>query len=263
MKVLFFILLIVSASSQAIIIRHDVADLNYRQLAEKDNSTVTFIGAYKGKDIVVGTGSIISDRWIVTAAHVANQLSSNEKVQFKDSFYQIEKIIRHPLWKDQQFPNDIALVKLVSVIENATVAKLYHSSKEVGQIARFVGRGDFGTGATGVAGADKALRAAHNLVSAVQEQWLQFVFDSGKDALSLEGISGPGDSGGPAYIYPAGSVCLIGVSAWQNAESTGWAEGRYGVVENYSRISHFRSWIEQTMVKESSVSPQVCPESES
>lgn len=258
MKCIFLILLVIAFSANAIIIRHDTSDEDYQKLAKSDNSTVTFYDVYKGEDIVAGTGSIIADKWIVTAAHVANYLTKGGKVQFKDTFYTIEKIVKHPLWKDQQLPNDIALVKLSSAIENATIAKLNDLPNEAGKIATFVGRGDHGNGVTGVVGADKQLRAANNVVTVAKEQWVQFAFDEGEKALTLEGISGPGDSGGPAYITHANSVCIIGVSSWQNAESTGWQEGKYGVIENYSRISHFRNWIEQTMLQDSQKSPEVC-----
>lgn len=258
MKYIFLILLVITYSTNAIIIRHDTSDSDYKELAKRDNSTVTFYGIYKGEEIVAGTGSIIADKWIVTAAHVANYLTKGGKVQFKDGFYKIDKIIKHPGWKDQQFPNDIALVKLASAIENATIAKLNDLPNEAGKIATFVGRGDHGNGVTGVVGADKKLRAANNLVTVAEEQWLQFVFDRDEKALPLEGISGPGDSGGPAYMISSHSVCIIGVSSWQNAESTGWQEGKYGVIEHYSRISHFRNWIEQTLLDDSQIHPEVC-----
>ncbi|EJB4397018.1 hypothetical protein MT283_004739, partial [Escherichia coli] len=75
MKCIFLILLVIAFSANAIIIRHDTSDEDYQKLAKSDNSTVTFYGVYKGEDIVAGTGSIIADKWIVTAAHVANYLT--------------------------------------------------------------------------------------------------------------------------------------------------------------------------------------------
>ncbi|MGH1380740.1 MAG: S1 family peptidase [Shewanella xiamenensis] len=261
MKWMFVLLLAITSTANAMIIRHDAEDAKYQAAAQSDNSTVTFLGLYKGDEIVLGTGSLIDKQWIVTAAHVANELTTDNKVQFKKDFYQIKDVIKHPLWKERHFPNDIALVQLASPIEDATVAKLNHASTEMCKIATFVGRGDFGNGLVGVAGADKQLRAAHNAVVGVQEQWLQFIFDRDANALPLEGISGPGDSGGPAYLVSTDSVCLIGVSSWQNAESTNWEEGKYGVIEHYSRISYFRDWIEKTLLQISGISPEICPDS--
>ena len=259
MKWLVCLLLTVSCAGHAIIIRHDVADSDYTGHAKNDKSTVSFYGLYKGKDVVLGTGSIITEQWVVTAAHVANVLQVNGNVEFQNTLYHIEKVIRHPLWKDQQFPNDIALVKLRSAVKNAHIARLGTAQNEVGAMATFVGRGDYGNGVAGITGADQKLRAANNVVTSVQEQWLQFVFDQGESALPLEGISGPGDSGGPAYLYLADTVCLIGVSSWQNAEATAWQEAKYGVVEHYSRISYFHSWIQQTLLQENQQLPEACP----
>ncbi|MFV0597215.1 S1 family peptidase [Shewanella sp.] len=261
MKWMFVLLLAISSTANAMIIRHDVADTEYQAAAQSDNSTVTFLGLYKGDEIVLGTGSLIGKQWIVTAAHVANELRTGSKVQFKTHFYLIKEVIKHPLWKERHFPYDIALVQLASPIEDATLAKLNHASTETGKIAIFVGRGDYGNGLVGVVGADKQLRAAHNAVVGVQEQWLQFIFDRDTNALPLEGISGPGDSGGPAYLVSADSVCLIGVSSWQNAESTNWEEGKYGVIEHYSRISYFRDWIEQTLLQASKTVLAGCSDS--
>ncbi|MDI5835860.1 S1 family peptidase [Shewanella xiamenensis] len=261
MKWMFVLLLAITCTANAMIIRHDVDDAKYQAAAQSDNSTVSFLGLYKGNEIVLGTGSLIDKQWIVTAAHVANELTVGNKVQFKTHFYPIKDVIKHPLWKERHFPYDIALVQLASPIEDATLAKLNPASTETGKIATFVGRGDFGNGLVGVVAADKQLRAAHNAVVGVQEQWLQFIFDRDANALPLEGISGPGDSGGPAYLVSTNSVCLIGVSSWQNAESTNWEEGKYGVIEHYSRISYFRDWIEKTLLQISGISPEICPDS--
>lgn len=264
MKWMFVLLLAITSTANAMIIRHDVDDAKYQAAAQSDNSTVTFLGLYKGDEIVLGTGSLIDKQWIVTAAHVANELKTGNKVQFKTDFYSIKDVIKHPLWKERHFPYDIALVQLASPIKDATLAKLNHASTEMGKITTFVGRGDYGNGlvGVGVAGADKQLRAAHNAVVGVQEQWLQFVFDRDANALPLEGISGPGDSGGPAYLVSADSVCLMGISSWQNAESTNWEEGKYGVIEHYSRISYFRDWIEQRLFQASNIKLAGCSDSE-
>ncbi|MGL5667301.1 MAG: trypsin-like serine protease, partial [Shewanella sp.] len=100
MKWMFVLLLAIASTANAMIIRHDVEDAKYQAAAQSDNSTVTFLGLYKGDEIVLGTGSLIDKQWIVTAAHVANELKTGNKVQFKTDFYSIKEVIKHPLWKE-------------------------------------------------------------------------------------------------------------------------------------------------------------------
>ena len=247
MKWSFLILFILSFPSSAIIMRHDVDESKYLEFAKDNKSIVTFYGNYKDKEIVEGTGTIIAEDWVITAAHVANYLLIDGKVRFKDSYYKIKKVVKHPEWKDKQFPNDIALVQLQSTIPNSEAVALYDKEDELHKTLTFIGRGDFGTGDAGVLGADDRLRAAQNVVTEASGQWIRFKFDSEQGSLAFEGISGPGDSGGPALLKMNNRLYIVGVSSWQNAEPTEWQEAKYGVIENYSRISYFKKWIEKSM----------------
>ncbi|HBZ39023.1 MAG TPA: serine protease, partial [Balneola sp.] len=65
-----------------------------------------------------------------------------------------------------------------------------------------------------------------------------------EDALPLEGISGPGDSGGPALWFDGDQAYILGVSSHQNGRGMGKPEGVYDVYEFYTRVSEFTDWIE-------------------
>jgi hypothetical protein len=108
-----------------------------------------------------------------------------------------------------------------------------------------VGYGDFGDGVTGPVGNDSRVRAATNRVDEATERWLKLAFDppGTTRATELEGVSGPGDSGGPAYLEGAAVETLVGVSSGQSTRRAG-GPGRYGVVEYYVRVSRFIRWIE-------------------
>jgi len=240
-------MLITFCPAQAIVIRHDVASSEYEHLGAQFHSVATFWAHYQGKPSVAGTGTLIAKSWILTAAHVANVLKPGAKVQIGTDFYQVKRAVLHPEWRDQHFGNDIALVELSEPTSLSDWPELYTQSDEQGMVLVFVGRGDTGNGLKGVTIADTKLRAATNQVIQAQEQWLRFRFDQAALALPLEGISGPGDSGGPALLRKDDRWYLVGVSAWQNAEPTQWQEGRYGVIENYSRVSHHLQWIRQSM----------------
>lgn len=249
---------------QAIIVRHDVADTAYQQLAQQERATVSFMRpraaptpetaatssaaanatAVKATAMVVeGTGTLVRADWVLTAAHVAHYLKIGDTVTYQQRDYRIARIDIHPSWRPQQVNGDIALVQLQQPIADAEIAQLYRATDEQGKVLTLVGRGDVGDGLRGVVTGDAILRAAHNQVIASQTQWLQFRFDQGADALALEGISGPGDSGGPALLRQHGQLWVLGVSAWQDASATDWQEGKYGVIEHYSRVSHYHAWL--------------------
>ncbi len=73
---------------------------------------------------------------------------------------------------------------------------------------------------------------------------LVFRFDAPGDenVTPLEGISGPGDSGGPAFLETADGLRLAGLSV----ASSGRPKGRYGVWEFYTRVSPQVQWVWDT-----------------
>ena len=245
--VLAIVLLGASPAAHAIVIRHDVEDSQYQTEASEYPELVSFMGEYQGDTVVMGSGTYIGDGWVVTAAHVANYLAEGSRAQVAGMGVSVLKVFRHPGWQSEQAANDIALVKIQTLPGHVMPMKLYSGEDEKGKVLTFVGRGDTGDGRKGVTSGDAVLRQASNQVTDAKGQWLSFVFDRGDTALPLEGISGPGDSGGPAFLQVGNQRYLIGVSAWQDSASTDWQEGRYGVVEYYSRISHHLGWLQATM----------------
>jgi hypothetical protein len=124
---------------------------------------------------------------------------------------------------------------------------------ELGQVVTFVGRGDTGTGLTGPTTQDHKLRAATNIIERVEGSTLVFRFDAPADenVTPLEGISGPGDSGGPALIETADGPRVAGLSV----ASSGRPKGRYGALEFYSRVSPELAWIQAITSPAGAVEP--------
>ena len=129
-----------------------------------------------------------------------------------------------------------------------TAAKIYTAGDEAGLTLTFAGRGSHGTGLTGPSIYSSALWAATNRVAKAEGVVLQFRFDAPSDAgvTALEGISGEGDSGGPAYLERDGVVYVVGVSSGQDDRPAGGKTGHYGVLEYYPRVSTFAEWIRNT-----------------
>ena len=166
---------------------------------------------------------------------------------------EIEAIALAPGWngfqRREDSQKDIALVRLKSAATRVAPARIYERSAEAGCIATFAGRGSYGTGLTGPSSYSSALRAVTNRVERAEGSYLQFRFDAPGDPAitALEGISGEGDSGGPAYCTWDGVTYLIGVSSAQDARPAGRRIGHYGVLEYYARVSSFAAWIRVTI----------------
>ncbi len=197
-----------------------------------------------------GMGTLIHPSWILTAAHVAVEMSLDHKIEFADGMHSIEQIVVHPdfrNWSEAVIlaKNDIALIKLVRPVEAIAPVLLYPQKNELTEIVTFLGSGDFGNGLIGPDSVDTRLRKATNHVEAVDREWLVFKFDAPPNGTALEGISGPGDSGGPALIRVDEKWAIAGISSGQDSGTLG--EGCYGVLEYYTRVSQYVDWIESVI----------------
>lgn len=226
-----------------IIIRHDQEDAAYVELAKQFKPYMCHL------NLPDCEGTIISDEWAITAAHCAIEIKQKlEKgrkhwVIMNDQKVEVLQVLIHPKWQDDQ-SFDMALVQFKQRPSATKVAKLYTDTNEVGQLTYFVGKGDTGNGQKGITGNDGQLRAATNRVKEVSDRWLAWEFDDPSqpsEALTeYEGISGPGDSGGPAFIVQNEVVYVAGISSFQRNEGI---EGVYGVMEYYTRVSSYIEWI--------------------
>ncbi|EDP70753.1 peptidase S1 and S6, chymotrypsin/Hap [Flavobacteriales bacterium ALC-1] len=241
------LLLMLSISLMSLIVRHDVPDERFIELGKKYSQIC---------HLSDGESTLIKENWAVTAAHAAillkEELENGEipKVSIDNKQYDVEKVILHPNFQisNTSIENDIALIKFKGSITNIPFAKLYDKQNEKGKQITIVGRGDFGTGLTGSQNWDKITRAATNRIDEVDGQWIIFSFDSpqSENTTELEGVSGPGDSGGPAFIDVDNVRYIVGVSSNQ-ADSDSGKQGVYGVTEYYARISFYKKWIEENI----------------
>jgi len=255
-------------------IRHDRDDSLYTGLAaEAAYSNVGRVFVYKqGGGGQVGSGVLISSRWVLTAGHLTYDPSgttTNIVFHFSAESYSSAVpngwITHSFFFGDVPSDGDIGLVKLATPFDispgsGITVASRYAGSGEVGLVGTSVGYGLTGTGLTGAtAGTYGTKRAGQNVIDVLgstsgipllTEKMLMIDFDHPNDPsrsrwgstspLDLEYTPAPGDSGGGLFIDVGGQTRLAGITSFGYPTSS----ALYGDAAGYMRVSQFNLWID-------------------
>jgi len=249
----FVVVVAISADGWAIMRRHDVPDSEYVVPADAYPAVVDLL---EPGDCLA---TLVAPRWLLTAAHCAADVPSPHAVDVGSERVGVEGVVCHPDYRG--WDHDLALVRLQEPVAAVTPLPVYRDRDEVGQGVVFVGRGDHGTGEEGQVRAqnDGLTREATNTVQGVDDLWLEFVFHRPGDAevTAKEGISGDGDSGGPALVATPTASYVVGVSSWQDADDPD--VGFYGVHEYYTRVSSYTEFLDETTGPEWDGELRPCP----
>jgi hypothetical protein len=263
-RCLLLLLLAASYTASAVVIRHDAEDAEYQIPASAFPALADMPGE--------GHGVLIAPQWVVTVAHA---VPSECEVTINGVPRKVEHVYMHPGYKKPpkalvndavasgdtsrlvEFladSDDIALIKLASPIADVTPVALYRENDEVGEIVELIGKGATGNGVAGQAihAAHRTrLRRAFNVVVGADSRWISYAFDAPPLGLSLEGITGNGDSGGPVIIDHRGQKQLAGLASFDRyypqSSVRAFHAGLYGQVVNSIRISRYVTWIERVM----------------
>lgn len=268
---LLLVLLAITATANAVVIRSDVPDPKYRMQASAFPALADMPGE--------GHGVLIAPQWVVTAAHAAPMQGMEEEVTIGGVARKVERITTYPGYKTLPqtlikpalgsgdwsrvhaflgSSNDIALIKLASPVTDVVPVRLYRGNQEVGKTVEIIGKGATGYGANGEdphSSHRTVLRRAFNVVTGVDARYLWYRFDSPPSALPREGIAGSGDSGGPVVIEDHGQQQLVGLASWNKYGPSNDHEfhpGLYGQVVYNVRISRYVKWIESVIAAQAS-----------
>lgn len=263
------LILLIPSTADAIVIRDDVPDTNYRVAASAFPALADL--PYEGQ------GILIAPQWVVTAAHaVAWQTDMGMKIKdvtIEGVPYAVERVIVYPGYKSMpndlvasalktgdarpamEFhlsSNDVALLKLAAPVRGVTPAQLYTGDVRVGDVVEIIGKGATGTGLTGFGSGSShrtALRRAFTRLSSVQDHWLAYTFEKPPSALPLEGMAGSGDSGGPVLVNVRGQWQVAALASFKfvDGDARAFHDGVYGTTTYNVRVSPYKAWIDSTM----------------
>jgi len=237
-------LVLSSLSAQAVIMRHDTDPVEYLLDSSEYQSVLHSQNA---------SATLIAERWVLTAAHAFDESMGHSieqfgKITIMGQEYGVKQVHIHPGYKlnDDHVANDIALVELEESVFIIEPTPVYEQSDEVGKTMKLAGYGHTGNGVDGITEEcfPCELRGADNLVYDANEQLLGVKFDdpANGESLPLEGVGGPGDSGGPLFVETELGRFVAGVSAVGDVY--------YGKLEGYTRVSTHLDWLFEVMADE-------------
>jgi len=266
-KPLCLVLLALSFSAGAVVIRDDVDDAKYR-VPDSEMPALADIP-------MEGQGVLIDPRWVLTAAHAVTwQPDGVNEVTIHHVPRHVERLVLYPGYRKLPQPlvdkavesgdatriiaflsasNDVALLKLSEPVTDVSPVAIYRKDDELGKTVKIVGKGATGTGLRGQDADGEhrtVLRRAFNRITGVQGQWLCYIFHEPASALPLEGISGDGDSGGPVLVQVKGQWEVAGLASWKRGKDNAILlhPGFYGQTNYNVRLSHYANWIDSVIL---------------
>ena len=266
-----------SAPARAGTIRHDRDPQHYLNLgAAPEYASVGKFDLTKWEPGYSASGTLIDDKWVLTAAHAFDGTTSGS-FTVGGKAYAVERWVAHPKWDGQlRRGYDLALVKLGAPVTDVAPAALYTGRRELNSVATLVGFGRTGTGLTGHSEYDALKRAGHNTIDGTvgPEQWpanatfrnalpksaRSFLTDfddptnpaesrTGGGAVDMEFLISLGDSGGGAFISTPRGQQLAGVHSFAEIPD-GSDNSDYGDITGHVRVSSHAKWIRNMLKRE-------------
>ncbi|KAJ1966254.1 hypothetical protein GGI12_000216 [Dipsacomyces acuminosporus] len=208
-------------------------------------------------------GSILSDSWVVSAAHCIKKAKASDIDVYVGQYnYNLDKskatglaeLHVHPQYNDATMVNDIALLRLSSKIsgKNAKPIDIDTGSVGDGTSVRALGWGF--TSSTGSSSSKDLKEGDMTTLSAAQCSKKDSKFTGNDGArICVAADTGtdtcPGDSGGPLIRKVNGKYMLLGITSFGTAGAGQQVTvncGGSGMISLFTHVNYFMSYIKST-----------------
>ncbi|KAJ2664756.1 hypothetical protein IWW48_000704 [Coemansia sp. RSA 1200] len=209
-------------------------------------------------------GSIISDDWVITAAHCIKTASADDiKLYIGMAEYNpdpskataVTSVTVHPAYDDSSMVNDLALLKLGSPITssgNSSTISIDTTSVGDGVTVTALG---WGYTSENGSSSSKNLKKADLKTLSQAECGAKDTKFTGNDgaricvAADTGSDTCPGDSGGPLIRQVDGNNVLVGITSFGTAgpgQTITASCGGAGMVSLFTHVNHYKSFVDST-----------------
>ena len=239
-------------------VRHDRPAERYQGLGRVFTPSVGRLLGRDGDRYYSASGTLVHQRWVVTAAHVVDGLD-DLRVELYGRDYEAEGWVTAPGWDGDGLSNrDLALVRLNEPVRRGRVVPLFNGAAGRNRTVISVGHGRSGSGRIGYNPASLFFPrgGTNRLDGKLDGGVLTTDFDGpgrrwpnrtgSSRPTDLEINAAPGDSGGALFARQLDAWALIGVTAFGLAYD-GNVNGSYGDLTAYTSIDANAQWINRVL----------------